>query len=150
MRVSRSALRSSLPSIVVALLLFAVAARAQEAVVPEADRAAIRAVIEQQLAAFARDDAAGAFAFASPAIQRQFGTPDVFMRMVRTAYPTVYRPRAVSFGETRIMDYAIVQQLDLIGPNGTGEHAFYVMEQEEDGSWRINGVAMQPGAQQEI
>ena len=41
-------------------------ALAQEAELGSQDRDAIRQVIESQLAAFQRDDAAGAFAFASP------------------------------------------------------------------------------------
>ncbi|WP_206602953.1 DUF4864 domain-containing protein [Leptolyngbya ohadii] len=61
------------------------------------DRAAIRAMIERQLQAFQQDDAAGAFAFASPGIQAQCGTPENFMRMVQRGYAPVYRPRSVEF-----------------------------------------------------
>ncbi len=63
--------------------------------------AEIRGVIERQLAAFERDDADGAFAFASPGIRRRFGTPETFMDMVRRHYPPVYRPRDVAFGALR-------------------------------------------------
>ncbi len=51
--------------------------------------AEIHDVIERQLAAFERDDADGAFAFASPGIRRRFGTPETFMDMVRRHYPPV-------------------------------------------------------------
>jgi hypothetical protein len=151
MRLLVPALRLALAPrlLVAALLLLAAPARAEDAV-PDADRGAIRAVIERQIAAFARDDAAGAFAFASPSIQQQFGSPETFLRMVQAGYPAVYRPRSVSFGETRHFDDAIVQQVDVIGPDGTGAHAFYVMEHETDGSWRINGVTMTQGTDKEI
>jgi len=36
--------------------------------ITDSDRATIRSVVEQQLQAFQKDDAAGAFAFASPEI----------------------------------------------------------------------------------
>jgi hypothetical protein len=151
MRVPFPALRAAVPArlAIAALLLVAGPARAEDAV-PDADRAAIRSVIERQMAAFAKDDAAAAFAFASPGIQHQFGTPETFLRMVQAAYPAVYRPRSVSFGETRRLDDAVVQQVDVVGPAGTGEHAFYLMEHETDGAWRINGVSLTPSSEREI
>jgi len=130
------------------LLLLAAPARAEDAV-SVADRAQIRAVIEQQIQAFAKDDATAAFAFASPAIRQQFGTPDIFMEMVRSGYAAVYRPRSLSFGETRLVEGVTVQQVDVIGPDGVGAHAFYLMEREADGSWRINGVTMTRGSEEE-
>ncbi len=131
------------------LLLAAVPAHAEEASIPAADRAQIRTVIERQIEAFAKDDAAAAFAFASPAIQRKFGTADDFMAMVRSGYAAVYRPRSLSFGEARLVGEVTVQQVDVIGPDGIGRHAFYLMEHEGDGSWRINGVTMTRGAEEE-
>jgi hypothetical protein len=87
-----------------------------------ADRAAIRAVVEEQLAAFQRDDERAAFRLASPTIQQQFQSSGNFMRMVRSGYKAVYRPRDV-----------------LIGPDGAPALAHYVMQRQPDGSWRING-----------
>ena len=52
----------------------------------EADRQAIRSVIEAQLAAFQADDGETAFGFASPTIQEMFGNPANFLAMVRTGY----------------------------------------------------------------
>jgi hypothetical protein len=77
------------------LLLFVGPARAQTpAPVSQADRQAIRRVIESQLAAFQRDDGPGAFAFASPMIREIFATPENFMAMVKSAYQPVYPWRA--------------------------------------------------------
>jgi hypothetical protein len=128
----------------VALLIVATVgpARGEDGAIAATDRNGIRTAIEQQIAAFARDDASAAFSYASPAIQRQFGSPDVFMQMVQNGYAAVYRPRSVRFGEARIVEGVIVQQVDLIGPNGLGEHAFYIMERADDGKWRINGVTL--------
>jgi hypothetical protein len=103
-----------------------------------ADRAAIRAVVEDQLAAFQRDDGAAAFAFASPGIQAEFGTVENFMAMVRSGYQPVYRPREVAFGDaTAGDDGRIVQRVELVGPDGVPVVALYTMEQQPDGSWRI-------------
>src|SRR6185369_2536882 len=92
----RASMARRLILLVVALLGFA-PAHGEEAT--GADRGAIRAVIEQQLAAFQRDDGEAAFAFASPGIRAQFQTAETFMSMVRSGYPPVYRPREVQFGE---------------------------------------------------
>ena len=104
-----------------------------------ADRAAIRTVIEEQLAAFQRDDERGAFRLASPTIQQQFQSSGNFMRMVRSGYPAVYRPRDVQFGEIETVDGNIIQRVELVGPDGAPALAHYVMQRQPDGSWRING-----------
>jgi ketosteroid isomerase-like protein len=123
------------------LLLFVGPARAQTpAPVSQADRQAIRRVIESQLAAFQRDDGPGAFAFASPMIREIFATPENFMAMVKSAYQPVYRPREVAFRELAMLEGAPAQEVYLVGPDGQTVIALYVMERQPDGSWRINGV----------
>ncbi len=125
------------------LILLALAAwpAPAPAAVPEADRAAIQATIEAQIDAFRRHDDAAAFALASPMIQGMFETQDRFMAMVRTLYPPVHRPRLVDFGELVEIDGALVQKVELIGPDGIPALALYTMIRGPDG-WRINGVAL--------
>lgn len=140
-----------LPLLILAVLLLPAprAARGENDAVPAADGAAIRSVIQQQIAAFARDDGPAAFGFASPAIQQEFGSPETFMRMVETGYRAVYRPRSVAFGAARAAGGMVVQEVDVVGPDGLGVRAFYLMERESDGSWRINGVRLTPGNDKE-
>ena len=122
------------------LVVLAQPVRADEAAALGAsDRAAIRGVVEQQLAAFQRDDERAAFDLASPTIQQQFQSSGNFMRMVRSGYQPVYRPRNVQFGEIETVDGEIIQRVELIGPDGVPALAHYVMERQPDGSWRING-----------
>src|SRR5437773_12547371 len=71
-------------------------APAQDAVPPE-DARAVRAVIEAQLDAFRRDDAARDFSLATPGIRATFGDAETFMEMVRKSYAVVYRPKSVGF-----------------------------------------------------
>src|SRR5207245_9425159 len=101
------------------------------------DRAQIRAVIEDQLAAFRRDDGVAAFSYAAPVIRERFATPDNFMEMVRTGYRPVYRPREVAFGTLELRDGRLVQRALLVGPDGVATVALYVMERQPDGSWKI-------------
>lgn len=127
-------------------LLLAVAlagATARAAEPPDAaDSAAIRAVIEGQIAAFRRDDGEAAFGFAAPAIRRQFGTVDIFMDMVRGGYGAVYRPQTYRLGALAVIDDLIVQKVHIVGPDGRAVTAFYIMEKQADGSWRIAGCSL--------
>ncbi|MBI1779526.1 MAG: DUF4864 domain-containing protein [Proteobacteria bacterium] len=110
--------------------------------VGESDRQAIRSVIQNQIQAFQKDDGDLAFSFASPMIHGLFGTPENFMAMVRGGYRPVYRPRDVQFRD--IVDYQgqLTQRVLVIGPDGKPVMALYMMEQQPDGSWRINGCVL--------
>ncbi|ETW99744.1 DUF4864 domain-containing protein [Candidatus Entotheonella palauensis] len=114
------------------------------------DRVAIRTVIEQQIEAFRRDDAAAAFSYASAAIQQQFETPERFMRMVKTAYQPVYRPRRVVFQEIDETASVPIQPVLLVGPDGVPVIALYPMRQETDGVWRIDGCYLKAIKQERL
>ena len=109
-----------------------------------ADRTAIQGVITRQIEAFRHDDAETAFGFASPGIQDQFGTPGRFLDMVRRAYPAVHRPRAMEFTGLRLDDGAVVQEVELVGPDGALALALYTMERDSAGVWRISGCTLVP------
>lgn len=118
------------------------AAQAPASDIGTVDRAAIHRTIEDQIAAFRRDDGPAALAFASPSIQRQFATPDTFMDMVRSGYAAVYRPRSVAFGELLRVDSTLLQLVEVVGPDGAPVLAVYEMERQDDGSWRIAGCVL--------
>ena len=110
-----------------------------------ADRTAIRTVIERQLEALRRDDAIGAFAFASPEIQAKYGTPENFMAIVKTFYEPVYRPRRLGgFTNLHIMDGQLTQPVLLVGPDGDFVVALYAMQRQPDGNWKILGCSLIP------
>lgn len=113
-------------------------------------RTAFEAVIEGQIEAFARDDGAAAFSFASPDIQGMFGNPDRFMEMVRAGFRPVYRPRSYVFEPPITADGLPAQPVRMIGPDGRGVIALYRMEEQPDGSWRIAGVTLHPIAERGI
>jgi hypothetical protein len=140
--------------IVAALLLitgfWTASAVAQQAPVSEADRSAIRTIIEGQEDAFRRDDGAAAFGFASPMIREMFGTSDVFMDMVRQGYPMVYRPKAFDFADLVMRDGKPTQKVHVVGPDGRRHNAFYPMTQLPDGSWRIDGCYLEPSDEHQV
>ncbi|MBG1244546.1 DUF4864 domain-containing protein [Nostoc sp. NZL] len=107
--------------------------------VTDNDAITIRSLIERQLAAFNKDDAQGAFAFASPAIQAQFGSPENFIQMVKISYPAVYRPRSVFFEKITTIQGNITQPVLLLAPDGVPFRALYFMEKQPENTWKING-----------
>lgn len=123
-----------------AVLMFS-QAQADEAL-SAADTTAIQSVIQDQLDAFNRDDGVRAFSHASPSIQDIFRTVDIFMGMVRDGYPPVYRSAQAEFGALHMMNGEPVQEVYVTGQDGISVLAVYTMEQQEDGSWRINGCTI--------
>jgi Domain of unknown function (DUF4864) len=114
--------------------------------VSAADWKAIRAVIEIQLRAFQDDDGERAFAQATPEIRRQFGSPEAFMRMVRSSYYPLYRPRSTQFLEPGIVNGSAVQPLQVIAEDGRVVIALYTMVKGRDRHWRINGCEVAPSS----
>jgi len=139
----------ALPVLLV-LALGAPAVAAADEILGERDRNAIRSVIEAQLAAFQADDGDAAFGFASPAIQQMFGDPSNFLAMVKTGYMAVYRPRVVRFERLVSVQGEPVQLVLLVGPDLEVVTAFYAMQRQPDGSWRINGCVLQPAADEAL
>lgn len=126
-----------------ALLLFcALIGACAAAEIPDRDAQAIRAVVSEQLDAFARDDATRAFSYATPEIRAQFGTADAFMTMVRTSYPAVYRPRSVQFEKPSNIGGEIIQPVRLTDAEGRAWLALYPMQRDRNGTWRINGCQL--------
>jgi hypothetical protein len=124
-------------------LILGLAAPAAAQDLSAADRSAIRDVIQSQVEAFRRDDGEGAFGYASPTIRGMFGTPEVFMDMVRQGYQPVYRPKVFEFREIVTLHGQVTQKVHVIGPDGRPVTAYYPMTQLPDGSWRINGCYLQ-------
>ena len=107
-----------------------------------ADRTAIVRIIRDQMAAFRRDDGVAAFSYAAPRIRRQFGSAENFMRMVRTGYQPVYRPRRVEFLDLVNTKGQWVQKVGVVGPGGEEVTALYLMKRQKEGGWKIGGCVL--------
>jgi hypothetical protein len=127
-------------------------ARAEDApsALPAPDRQAIHQVIQSQLDAFQRDDAAAAYSYATPTIRRKFGDAGTFMQMVKQGYRPVYRPRSVAFSRLIDTQSGPDQILHLIGPDGLAYTAHYLMQKQPDGNWMINGCYLTRAADESV
>ncbi len=133
------AMRSALAALLLAAAPFL--ATAQETL-SDADAIAVREVIEAQLEAFRQDDAPRAFSYASAGIRATFGTPEVFMEMVRTQYAVVYRPQSVQFDAPVVIEGSVVQAVRMTDTEGRTWIALYPMQRQPDGGWRIDGCQL--------
>src|SRR5665213_2237045 len=106
------------------------------------DVAAAQAVINSQVEAFGRDDAATAYSYAAPAIRSLFPQPDVFLSMVQRSYAPVYRHKNFEFGEARVADGRIAQRVHILDADGEAWEALYTLEQQPDGSLKIIGCVL--------
>ena len=106
------------------------------------DIATARSVISSQAEAFGRDDAVAAYSYAAPAIREIFPQADIFMYMVQNSYAPVYRHRSFEFGEARVSDGKIAQQVHIVDADGELREALYTLEQQPDGSVRIIGYVL--------
>ena len=125
-----------------ALVFTPEAALAQQAPFSPGDQQRIQEVIRGQMAAFQRDDEEAAFSYASPSIRSQFRTPAHFIEMVKRGYRPVYRPRDVKFLELQERGGEAVQKVWIVGPDGVPVDAFYIMERQRDGAWKIGGCIL--------
>lgn len=90
------------------------------------------------------DDVGSAYAFATPAVQRTFPEPRLFLEMVKRKLPPVYRPGNYAFGRalSETDGGTIAQELLITGPKGKDWRAVYVLQRQDDGNYRVNGVRL--------
>src|SRR5271154_7395654 len=106
------------------------------------DIAAAQSVIQSQEEAFSRDDAAAAYTFAAPSIRSWYRTPETFMYMVRNGYAPVYRHRSFEFGQSKISEGKILQNVQIIDADGAAWDALYTLEEQPDGSLKISSCIL--------
>jgi|TARA_B110000027_G_C16115929_1_gene300079 hypothetical protein len=109
----------------------------------QAQGADIKSTIDRQIEAFQADDFETAFGFASPNLQRLFGNPDNFRRMVTRGYPMVWRPAEVRYLELADVNGSLWQKVLIKDQKGVVHVLGYRML-ETDMGWKINGVQLFP------
>lgn len=120
----------------------ALLAPAQAARFTAADEKNVRAVVEGQLEALARDDADKAFSYAAPNVREAVGTPSGFMAMVQVGYPVVYRHASVAFLKPEGKEDQVIQRVHLLDDSGDSWLAIYSLQRQPDKVWRITGCKL--------
>ncbi|SMC67970.1 DUF4864 domain-containing protein [Rhizobium sp. RU36D] len=101
-------------------------------------------IISGQIAAFLKDDASAAYAFASPEIKSRFPDAETFFGMVKKSYGPVYKPGNYAFGRNQSAadGSRVFQEVLISDPKGVSWAAFYDLVRQPDGKFVINGVRM--------
>ncbi|MDB5868279.1 MAG: hypothetical protein JWP96_611 [Polaromonas sp.] len=128
----------------VAVAAWMLLAPAQAAPLAPADEKNVRAAVEGQLAALARDDAVKAFSYAAPNVRQAVGTAPRFMAMIRRSYPMIYRPASSAFLKPEADGSQVVQRVQMVDAGGNDWLAIYSLQRQKDKSWRITGCQVVP------
>ena len=106
--------------------------------------AEIRQVVENQIAAFAAGDARRAFGYATPNIQKRFGSSATFMTMVEQSYSVLLDPADFVVEAVEANGDAGAVRARVVGRDGQIFDALYPMKRQTNGDWRIDGCYLQP------
>ena len=109
-----------------------------------ADEKNVRAAVQGQLTALARDDARKAFSYAAPNVREAVGSAEGFMALVRRSYPVVYRPASVAFLKPESKDGLVIQRVQMLDDQGNAWLAVYSLQRQKDKAWRITGCQVAP------
>lgn len=105
----------------------------------EADRAALVAVVDGQLAAIADGDWSGALGFATDRF-RDGIDEERFRQIITGGFPVVADNRARDVGPCRASSGAATLEVTVEDRDGTQQVLLYLFEREADG-WGIDGAA---------
>jgi len=108
----------------------------------------VRDVVEQQMHAFAAQDAMQAFALADHDLRNQFGTADAFLATVREQYPMLMHPTSVLFLKPATDGTIALQKVRMSDDQGASYTLTYLLNREGDNQWRIAGCVVTPEGRQ--
>jgi hypothetical protein len=125
-----------------AVLLCTASAMAWSSPLTPLDEQQISTVVQSQLSAFAKDDAAAAFSYAAPNIRKQLGNASNFMDMVRNRYEVIYRPSSVVLFKPQGEGAQAILKVQLTDDAGALWIAIYTLQRQKNKSWRISGCVV--------
>ena len=102
----------------------------------------IQSVISDQLKAFNEDDTQRAYGHAADIIKQIFPSSQIFMEMVKTGYPPVYRAKSWSFVDPTPLENGYSQIVRLIDEQDRPWNALYTLERDSTGEWKITGCRL--------
>lgn len=109
--------------------------------ISESDKAIIRQLIEKQLQAFQQQDEATAFSLTSPSIQKKFALQD-FMSVIRDKYSAMIQPRSIMFRGFTLVNNFPALVATIMDREGDLAQGIFVVQHQQDCSWRIHGYEL--------
>jgi hypothetical protein len=106
------------------------------------DEAAMRLLIDAQIAAMRAGDWPGAFGLASPDLQAQYGTPDALKDDVTAHYVPLPAIASAEFIDIVTFRGLPTYRVTLADGDGLTTTAYYLVRRLDDGSLRIAGCVL--------
>lgn len=117
---------------------------AQSQEVTQEDSNGAQTVIADQLSAFNAGDIARAYSHAAPSIKGFFPNQEKFEAMVQKGYRALYQSGSHVFGRNTFYNSELYQEVIVTDQSGKQWQAIYTLRKQDDGTWKITGVKMNP------
>ena len=104
----------------------------------------VQKVVQQQLAALAKQDASGAFALADPDLRTQFGNAETFLATVKEQYPMLMQASSILYLKPETDGTIAVQKVRISDGDGAAWSLTYLLNRQQDNQWRISGCVVTP------
>lgn len=102
----------------------------------------VQQVVQQQLAALAKQDAGRAFALADPDLRTQFGNAEAFLATVKEQYPMLMQASSMLFLKPETDGTIAVQKVRISDEAGEAWSLTYLLNRQQDNQWRISGCVV--------
>ncbi len=109
-----------------------------------------QAVVANQLSAFERGDATGAWNLASPEIQQRFVSASNFIGVVQSKYGPIARHRSVDFGPAARKGDEVGMVVTIVAEDNEVWSALFILSKQGDGGWRTTGCLLTKAAQTSV
>ena len=112
------------------------------------DDSGVREAVQNQMQAFAAEDAGKAFALADPTLRTRFDNAQEFLDTVRTQYPMVLHPVNVLFLKPESDGSVALQKVRITDAEGSYWLVTYLLNRQRDDRWLISACLVEPDGRQ--
>jgi len=109
-----------------------------------------QAVVADQLSAFERDDATGAWNLAAPEIQQRFVSASNFIGVVKSKYGPIARHRSVDFGPAARKGDEVGLLVTIVAEDNEVWSALFILSKQGGGDWRTTGCLLTKASQASV
>ncbi len=110
----------------------------------------VKAVVADQLNAFERDDAAGAWKLATPEVQQRFVSASNFIGVVKSKYGPIARHRSVDFGPAARKGDEVGLVVTIVDNDNEVWSALFILSKQGESGWKTASCLLTKSAQSSV
>lgn len=103
---------------------------------------AIQRTVKMQLDAFKEGDAAGAFSLTTTAARVRFANAEEFLSFIKSQYQPIYQYRLALFSNAEVVGGNVIQLVRVTDADNHVWLAVYLMQQDDEKDWKIDGCQL--------